>query len=651
MNDDLIQQLTFAETNFLDAFQKGPQMLDSYQQTLSTLLDLISTATETGNIGPETLSLAHSVASRISNVASCFLDIRRGENRFTAQLQRDCDAMLHQMAGLDLNAQPKSSLPSGSPLSPICSNTPTPSADSSSPFLTSAYQWLLNNLHNPYPTAEVKTRMAAASSCQVSSVNSWFLNARRRIGWTTLCRERFSNCRADMIDAAYRALVEEDPQRPLPPELIHSFVAMKVAAEGLYSSIFTRSAFAGDLDGIVLDMTEEDREHIEVGKCPQVEQAKLTKVRDNQTRRGSHRNNKENLQTIRDSYPSPDQSIAASPVPALVDSTTDESEEEEDVVPPIVAGSKRRRSTIESVNQPSYSVRRPIKRLRASTTSRTHIPSPPSSTDGVDAPSHDGSPELSPVHSPQPETNNLLPSRKRRLSDTDVNGIPKRPRGSLAAPRLHIASDPLPYPTMENEYSIDDWFNTNFDALFAIPPPVDATEPDFSASWEVELFRDYSIPGNPKHAPKCPPASAVDTQISVPTDLSDLDSLLQSLGSDTFATPPESVLPTDVNGAPYTTSFDSSIPDMSQINIDWTSLLNGADTYQPTVYSTFSQYPADSQPLPEIDLSMLQLPQVLPSVNSPGDFASKQTKLHQLHAMQEAVRRMEQELQAEGVVM
>lgn len=110
------------------------------------------------------------------------------------------------------------------------------------------------------------------------------------------------------------------------------------------------------------------------------------------------------------------------------------------------------------------------------------------------------------MHSTQPEANDVLPSRKRRLSDANATGIPKRPRDSMAAPRLHTVSDPLPRSNMENEYSIDDWFNTNFDALFTIPPPVDATELDFSTSWEVELFRDYSIPENPKHAPKSPPA-------------------------------------------------------------------------------------------------------------------------------------------------
>ena len=139
-------------------------------------------------------------------------------------------------------------------------------------------------------------------------------------------------------------------------------------------------------------------------------------------------------------------------------------------------------------------------------TSSSYLPSPPSSTDGIDIPSDDGSPELSPLCSTQSETNQILPSRKRGLSHADSSGIPKRPCGSMVAPRLHTVSDLLPRFNMENEYFIDDWFHTNFDTLFAIPPPVDATEPDSSASWEVELFRDYSIPGNLNCAPKYPPA-------------------------------------------------------------------------------------------------------------------------------------------------
>ena len=141
------------------------------------------------------------------------------------------------------------------------------------------------------------------------------------------------------------------------------------------------------------------------------------------------------------------------------------------------------------------------------------------------------------------------------------------------------------------------------------------------------------------------------THIPAPCNLSDLDSLLQSVDGDSFITPSHILPPSNETGT-HTTSLDSSIPDISQTNLDWTSLLNDPEAYQSTVFPTYPQCPTDSQPLPEIDLSMLQLPQVVPAINSQSDdFASKQAKLDQLHAMQEAVRRMEQELRFEGVVM
>ena len=70
----------------------------------------------------------------------------------------------------------------------------------------------------------------------------------------------------------------------------------------------------------------------------------------------------------------------------------------------------------------------------------------------------------------------------------------------MPGPRLHAVSDPLPPSTPESERSIDEWFKTNFDALFTLPPPVDVTEPDHSTQWEVELFQNYNIPEDPQKA-------------------------------------------------------------------------------------------------------------------------------------------------------
>src|SRR6267154_3600149 len=64
------------------------------------------------------------------------------------------------------------------------------------------------------------------------------------------------------------------------------------------------------------------------------------------------------------------------------------------------------------------------------------LPSPPSSTDGLDL-----NDEIEIIAPPRPSAGS---SRKRRLSDADADGPPKRPRGVLAGPRVHAVSDPLP---------------------------------------------------------------------------------------------------------------------------------------------------------------------------------------------------------------
>lgn len=77
-------------------------------------------------------------------------------------------------------------------------------------------------------------------------------------------------------------------------------------------------------------------------------------------------------------------------------------------------------------------------------------------------------------------------SRKRRLSDADTQGAPKRPRNLPVGPRLHAVSDPLPMSSaLVEASSFDDWFKVNFDL-----PSLTATEDELvpSGCLEVELF-------------------------------------------------------------------------------------------------------------------------------------------------------------------
>lgn len=238
----------------MSALTKGSDALASYDHCWSTLLKDLSSASLSGNASDELVSLAHSVAYRISSIASCFLAVESEQEIQTTQLLKDWDTSLREMETPDLS--PSHGTVHGASRLP---SPTTPSDHGSPPFLPSAYKWLLDNLHNPYPSAEVKTHIATTSGCSISSINSWFISARRRIGWTSLCRSTFNNCRTDMIDAAYRAFIKEDSSRRLSSEITQSFMTIRVAAESLYASTFSKSPLAAELDAVVRDMAEHEQ--------------------------------------------------------------------------------------------------------------------------------------------------------------------------------------------------------------------------------------------------------------------------------------------------------------------------------------------------------------------------------------------------------
>ena len=103
------------------------------------------------------------------------------------------------------------------------------------PSVVSPTQWLLDNLHSPYPPGIVKRAMEESPELGSRTVNEWFTRARQRIGWTRLLRDRFSGCRSAATDAAFRAFVRDDPRSPLDAELYAAFMAVKAHANLVYS--------------------------------------------------------------------------------------------------------------------------------------------------------------------------------------------------------------------------------------------------------------------------------------------------------------------------------------------------------------------------------------------------------------------------------
>nr|BDD37069.1 homeodoamin [Rhizopogon roseolus] len=647
MDKDIQQRFIQAENALIDSISREDGSLMSFESSWTSLHADFSRCLSTSELSDDTISLANLVASRVAIVANCFVDFYKAQE----------DLRKHNFDSLGSILDGFNRVAISPPAMPAARDAQSPES-SLPPFIEPAYKWLLANIHNPYPSSDTKTNIARSSGCSMNSVSAWFISARRRIGWTTICRKYFNNRRADTLDAAHRALVKEDPARVLPFTVFHDFIQMKANAQDLYASTFTKSALAGDLDVVVKDMTEEDRLQLEQEKKERAQEEKKRRKRreeEKEMRRKQRTLERQAQMALATSasYPSPSHSRSPSPVPNLEESWTDESDDEDDDDdnPPVLAGRKRRVSmSSELDSRQSTHVDRPMKRLRSnaripeSIENSPALPSPPSSTDGLDL---------------SDETETVAPpSRKRRLSDVDSHGVAKRPRGVLAGPRFHAVSDPLPRPSAPLESGIDNWFQTNF---FEIPPPVENVGFDQSIPLDIDVFSGYSFSDAQENSiPTLADVPLFEQQVvnlevpshasfSTPLSLDSLDHFLDAL---TAFTPNNSCTQVATPSAIDTISHPSiTLADHIPSNTcNWTDLLNSDQSFLPTMdqFSQSSSCDDLSQILPEIDFSALQLPLLSsttpqPGTSSPVDDA-RLAKLEQLQLLREQARLLEQDL-------
>ncbi|KAG5723904.1 hypothetical protein E4T56_gene9798 [Termitomyces sp. T112] len=331
-------------------------------------------------------------------------------------------------------------------------------------YIEPAYHWLLENIHNPYPPKEVRVNIARKAKSDVKSVEAWFVDARSRIGWNTLRKTHFGNRRADIVDAATRFFVQFDQKRPLGTTLEFEFAQMENSAKNLYAGKFGETMLAAKLDVVVKDLTPEMKI-----------QAKM-RAREEELER----------QKAASSYPSPLHSPDRSPEPAGFPSLVQETEL---LSTPPDTLTRRKRRSLSPEGDDSASSSRAAKRARAE--------SPPPAATGLPSPTPSSHESLRRSVSPLPSSSDFIPlptmSRKRRLSESDGQGAPKRPRGAPAASRLHVVSDPLPMPpstSFDSEVSdLDNWFNAQLDALGSV-----SVDPLYDSQGLDLAFYTYSNP-------------------------------------------------------------------------------------------------------------------------------------------------------------
>lgn len=197
--------------------------------------------------GDSKFAAVYSAASTISTVTSGLFEVTKLADDLTTKLHSDIADLLEGLSLTDAN--PKDDLDSIL----ISSNSESSSAPrrvSSNPIRSGSratcldtpivdppcyqdisHRWLCDNLHNPYPSASTKRSIAELSGVSSKVVGEWFSQARRRIGWTTILKNRFGGNRQLCIDCAHIIFIEGSGCSFYSRGVIQDFHRMKLKSE------------------------------------------------------------------------------------------------------------------------------------------------------------------------------------------------------------------------------------------------------------------------------------------------------------------------------------------------------------------------------------------------------------------------------------
>lgn len=124
-----------------------------------------------------------------------------------------------------------------------------------------SFDWLLSNLHNPYPSKEVRRHICQRTGAKLRAVDAWFTDARKRIGWNKLRKTRYKNRQDDIVRAATKSfLCAQDTATFIGSKNSHhaEFIAIQQRALHHYRQLFGEThLFETGADSVELAVYEE----------------------------------------------------------------------------------------------------------------------------------------------------------------------------------------------------------------------------------------------------------------------------------------------------------------------------------------------------------------------------------------------------------
>ncbi|TDL28303.1 hypothetical protein BD410DRAFT_780788 [Rickenella mellea] len=674
--DDLHQNLLRAEDDLIDATFAGHTATAAFIDNLSALTQVAKHGITNHLLNASTLALARRVASNISIMADNFHELEPSTREINSRRKADIADVLWRLSLNDPTAAgstqhrrpPSQSLPSHR-ASDLFASTSEADVRALPLHIPKAYKWLSRHLHNPYPSAATKADIARQTGVSVKSIDAWFVNIRRRIGWTTIAKRHFGGNRAAMLDCAARAIKEQKAQGTVSEEIVEEFMSMKSNLERLYEGKIEESELAREIEHITNESPNPvtSKSHRKGGNT-----AKAT----SKGKRAYEQTRKSKVQLAMRKKKL-EWKFSAAPQHSLVDDSPVHFVEDKRDPPKHTR--KRRGSSpptdTDSVHSPYDNAQpRPLKRSR--TTSSSEVSFEQSSSSGASTPA-----PMTPVALPESElalgnwlafvpydddhskSSPIAPipvpvsSRKRRLSeaDGDYTSRPKRPRGLDATPRLQTVSDPLPLsiPPIDSDFSS---ILSGID--FSFPDHATLEEPLIQDNLEFTMFdgwadvlNDKSCSGLLHSSPARPEPSVIPVQeleISV-MDMPSIPPIPQGK-SESFSDPLldeeslmeflrqlSSPLSASVCTSPHDENSDSSLP------LPWTG----------TIPSEVASLPELSHHENTLALFPLSTPvDHIPSAKSPSPTpanvntvdAERDAKLERLRRLREEANQLEKDL-------
>ena len=231
MNLTLRERLIHAEQHFLLAVvSNDEESLKVFSQEWSQLARDIENAKTAGRLDDKTAHLLSKVSQVIENMTVCMLE--------SGRLQESLTWSIGEFIQDIPSGSPPLTSPRTQPIAPhLLFSGPSPSTNltilGQQKLLDScAYCWLMQNIHDPYPSSVQIQIMSDMSGTTTTQVKLWFQEARDSIGWNKLTRDFFAGSVDATVVAARRVYLEHD--KNISFDIVFAFTAVKAFTETLF---------------------------------------------------------------------------------------------------------------------------------------------------------------------------------------------------------------------------------------------------------------------------------------------------------------------------------------------------------------------------------------------------------------------------------